>query len=55
MKKELLRPGRVQTDMGGADAPLTVAEGADTAVWLATMEVDGPSGSFFREQQRIAW
>ena len=40
-------PGRVQTDMGGEDAPLTVAEGADTAVWLATMEEDGPSGSIF--------
>ena len=48
-------PGRVQTDMGGEDAPLTVAEGADTAVWLATMEEDGPSGEYFRERQRIAW
>jgi len=48
-------PGRVQTDMGGADAPLTVAEGADTAVWLATLDEDGPSGGFFRERKPIAW
>ncbi|WP_302847916.1 hypothetical protein [Paenibacillus sp. cl141a] len=41
--------------MGGADAPLTVADRADTAVWLATMEDDEPSGNFFRERQRIAW
>lgn len=48
-------PGRVQTDMGGADAPLTVTEGADTAVWLAMMEDDGPSGEYFRERKNIAW
>lgn len=55
IKVNAVCPGRVQTDMGGADAPLTVAEGADTAVWLATMEDDGPSGNFFRERQTIAW
>lgn len=30
------RPGWVATDMGGAGAPRSVAEGADTPVWLAT-------------------
>lgn len=55
IKVNAVCPGRVQTDMGGEDAPLTVAEGADTAVWLATMEDDGPSGEYFRERQRIAW
>lgn len=29
-------PGHCQTDMGGADAPRSAAEGADTAIWLAT-------------------
>lgn len=55
IKVNAVCPGRVQTDMGGTDAPLTVVEGADTAVWLATMEDDGPSGEYFRERQRIAW
>ena len=32
-----LCPGWVQTEMGGAGAPLPVEEGADTAVWLATL------------------
>jgi NAD(P)-dependent dehydrogenase (short-subunit alcohol dehydrogenase family) len=40
-------PGVCRTDMGGADAPLSVAEGAATAVWLATLEADGPTGGFF--------
>ena len=29
-------PGHCQTDMGGPDAPRTAAEGAETAIWLAT-------------------
>ncbi|WNC15815.1 SDR family oxidoreductase [Brevibacillus brevis] len=55
IKVNAVCPGRVQTDMGGADAPLTVAEGADTAVWLATLGEDGPTGGFFRERKRIEW
>lgn len=58
-------PGRVQTDMGratasqsvakGVPAPVTVAEGADTAVWLATLDEDGPNGGFFRERKPANW
>ena len=40
-------PGWAKTDMGTDAAPLTVAEGADTAIWLATLPADGPSGEFF--------
>jgi len=29
-------PNHTRTDMGGPDAPLSVEEGADTAIWLAT-------------------
>jgi NAD(P)-dependent dehydrogenase (short-subunit alcohol dehydrogenase family) len=46
-------PGWVQTDMGGPDAARTVAEGADTAVWLATLEEGGPTGGFFRDRAPI--
>jgi NAD(P)-dependent dehydrogenase (short-subunit alcohol dehydrogenase family) len=48
-------PGWVRTDMGGAGAPRSVAEGADTAVWLATLDDDGPNGGFFRNRKPIPW
>jgi NAD(P)-dependent dehydrogenase (short-subunit alcohol dehydrogenase family) len=48
-------PGWVRTDMGGSSAPRSVAEGADTAVWLATLPDDGPSGGFFRDRKPIPW
>jgi len=48
-------PGWVKTDMGGAGAPRTVEQGADTAVWLATLPDDGPSGGFFRDRKPIPW
>jgi NAD(P)-dependent dehydrogenase (short-subunit alcohol dehydrogenase family) len=48
-------PGWVRTDMGGAGAPRSVEEGADTAVWLATLPDDGPSGGFFRDREPIPW
>jgi NAD(P)-dependent dehydrogenase (short-subunit alcohol dehydrogenase family) len=48
-------PGWVRTDMGGSAAPRSVAEGADTAVWLATLPDDGPSGGYFRDRKPIPW
>jgi len=48
-------PGWVKTDLGGSQAPLTPAQGADTPVWLATLPDKGPSGGFFRDRKRITW
>jgi NAD(P)-dependent dehydrogenase (short-subunit alcohol dehydrogenase family) len=48
-------PGWVRTDMGGSAATRSVAEGADTAVWLATLPDDGPTGGFFRNRAPIPW
>lgn len=48
-------PGWVRTEVGGEEAPRTPAEGADTAVWLATLPADGPNGGFFRERRPIPW
>ncbi len=47
-------PGWVRTDMGGPTATRSVAEGADSAVWLATTD-DPPSGGFFRDRRSIPW
>jgi NAD(P)-dependent dehydrogenase (short-subunit alcohol dehydrogenase family) len=48
-------PGWVRTGMGGESAPRTAEEAADTALWLATLPNDGPTGGFFRDRQPIAW
>ena len=48
-------PGWVATRMGGANAPLTPEDGADTPLWLATLPEDGPTGGFYRQRQPIPW
>ena len=48
-------PGWVQTAMGGPNATRSVEQGADTAVWLATLPDGGPSGGFFHDRKPIAW
>jgi NAD(P)-dependent dehydrogenase (short-subunit alcohol dehydrogenase family) len=48
-------PGWVQTDMGGPSAPRTVAQGADTALFLATLPDGGASGRFWRDRSEIPW
>ena len=48
-------PGWVKTDMGGPNATREIADGADTAVWLAMLPDNGPSGRFFRDRQEMPW
>jgi len=48
-------PGWVQTDMGGSRAPRPVEEGAEGAVWAATLPNTGPTGGFFRDQRPVPW
>ena len=48
-------PGWCRTDMGGPEAHRSAAEGADTAVYLATLPDDGPTGGYFRDRKPIAW
>jgi NAD(P)-dependent dehydrogenase (short-subunit alcohol dehydrogenase family) len=55
IKVNAMSPGWVRSDMGGPSAPRTQAEGAETAVWLATLPDDGPSGGFFKDRRPIAW
>lgn len=49
-------PGWARTDMGGPDAPLSVEEGIDTPLWLATAEPDEiESGRLYLARQIVSW
>jgi NAD(P)-dependent dehydrogenase (short-subunit alcohol dehydrogenase family) len=48
-------PGWVKTAMGGPNATRSIEKGAETAVWLATLPEDGPTGGFFRDMKPIPW
>ena len=50
-----MSPGWVRTDMGGDEAPRSVEEGADTAVWLCLLPSNGPTGQFFRDRKPVPW
>ena len=54
-KVNVAHPGWVKTDMGGAQAPLEIPEGAETSVYLATLGADGPTGGFFFKKERVPW
>ena len=55
VKVNAMCPGWVRTRMGGDGATRTPDEGADTAVWLATLPDDGPTGGFYRDRKPIDW
>lgn len=44
-------PGWLKTDMGGPNAPFTAEQGAETALYLATLPQGGPQGKFFAEMR----
>jgi len=55
VKVNAMCPGWVRTRMGGAAASRSPEEGAETAVWLATLDRNGPTGGFFRDHRQIEW
>ncbi|MBT5187123.1 MAG: SDR family NAD(P)-dependent oxidoreductase [Kordiimonadaceae bacterium] len=55
VKINSVHPGWLKTDMGGLDAPLSIIEGAETPIWLATLEDDGPTGLFFHQKELKQW
>lgn len=55
IKINAMCPGWVRTAMGGPNATRRVEKGAETALWLATLPADGPTGGFFRDMKPIAW
>lgn len=55
IKVNAAHPGHVQTDMGGASAPMALADGAKTSVQLALLDESGPSGGYFHLGQPLPW
>ena len=55
IKVNAMCPGWVNTRMGGQSAPRSPDDGADTALWLARLPDDGPTGGFFRDRKPLAW
>jgi NAD(P)-dependent dehydrogenase (short-subunit alcohol dehydrogenase family) len=48
-------PGWVRTAMGGANAPRSVEEGAETPVYAALLAEEGPQGSVLRDGAVVSW
>lgn len=50
-------PNHTQTDMGGPDAPRTVAEGAECAIWLATRDFQpgDTTGVLWEDRKIVPW
>lgn len=48
-------PGKVLTAMGRPDADRSLAEGADSIVWLATLGDECPNGKLVRDRGVVPW
>ena len=48
-------PGYCATDLNGHRGHRTAAQGANSAVTLATLDDDGPTGGFYDEDGVVAW
>ena len=55
IKVNAAHPGWVKTDLGGPGALLEVQEGASTAVRLALLPADGPTGGYFHNEEQLPW
>jgi NAD(P)-dependent dehydrogenase (short-subunit alcohol dehydrogenase family) len=55
IKVNAAHPGWVKTDLGGPGALLDVQEGAHTAVRLALLPADGPTGGYFHNEEQLPW
>ncbi|MNB65237.1 3-oxoacyl-[acyl-carrier-protein] reductase FabG [compost metagenome] len=55
VKVNSAHPGLVKTDMTGDSGQISAEEGAGTAVKLALLGPDGPSGRFYYKDQELPW
>lgn len=55
IKVNAVEPGHVRTDFNGNTGFLTPEEGAETAIRMALIDQDGPTGGFFGSHGRQPW
>ncbi|MCA9539265.1 MAG: SDR family oxidoreductase [Myxococcales bacterium] len=55
VKVNSAHPGWVKTDLGGAEAPMEIVDGAKTSVALALAGADGPNGAFIHMGEALPW
>ncbi|ATI79937.1 SDR family oxidoreductase [Sphingobium yanoikuyae] len=55
IKVNIVEPGNVQTDLNGNTGALTPEEGASTAIKMALIGPEGPTGGFFGSHGRQPW
>ncbi|KJZ15123.1 hypothetical protein TW85_05825 [Marinomonas sp. S3726] len=55
VKINAMCPGWVRTRMGSNAATKPPEQAAETVIWLATLNEDGPSGKIFRDKKPINW
>ena len=55
MKVNAVEPGHVRTDLNGNTGLITPEEGAETAIRMALLDNDGPTGGFFGSHGRQPW
>ena len=49
IKVNAVSPGWVRTEMGGASAPRSIDQGAESILWGCNLGANGPSGGFFED------
>lgn len=55
IKVNAAHPGWVKTEMGGAEAPMDLVDGAKTSVALATLDKDGANGTYVHLNEALPW
>ena len=55
IKVNSAHPGHVQTELGGKEAPMEIADGAKTSVELALIGEGGPTGRFIHLGEELPW
>ncbi|ANF94990.1 SDR family NAD(P)-dependent oxidoreductase [Paenibacillus bovis] len=55
LKVNSVHPGLVKTRLGGEHGELSVTDGAKTAVRLATLPAEGPTGEFYYMDDQLPW